>query len=170
MPLAEGVDCPRAASWDPFIAHLHCRDDERSERGPWEAWTLLGGLAASTQRVGLGPLVTCAGFRAPGLVAKMAATADEVSGGQMILGVGSGWNNEELSAFGLPFDQRASRFEESFEIIRRLLAGEHVTLHGRLYQADGAVLYPRPARSPSTQSHGPGALSLPVARSPPLGG
>jgi alkanesulfonate monooxygenase SsuD/methylene tetrahydromethanopterin reductase-like flavin-dependent oxidoreductase (luciferase family) len=88
----------------------------------------------------------------------------------MILGVGSGWNNEELSAFGLPFDQRASRFEESFEIIRRLLAGEHVTLHGRLYQADGAVLYPRPARSPSTQSHGPGALSLPVARSPPLGG
>ncbi|MHB1508101.1 MAG: LLM class flavin-dependent oxidoreductase [Acidimicrobiales bacterium] len=127
--------------------HLLYRDDERSERGPWEAWTLLGGLAAATQRVGLGPLVACAGFRPPGLLAKMAATVDEISGGRLILGVGSGWNKQEFTAFGLPFDQRASRFEESFEIIRHLLAGERVTFHGRFYQVDDAVLYPLPARS-----------------------
>ena len=62
----------------------------------------------------------------------------------MILGVGSDWNNEELSAFGLPFDQRTSRFEESFEIIRHLLAGERVTFRGRFYQVDDAVLCPGP--------------------------
>lgn len=128
--------------------HLLYRGDGRSERGPWEAWTLLAGLAASTQRVGLGPLVTCAGFRPPGLLAKMAATVDEMSGGRLILGLGSGWNRAEFSAFGLPFDQRTSRFEESFEIARRLLAGERVTFHGRFYQVDDAVLRPRPVRSP----------------------
>jgi alkanesulfonate monooxygenase SsuD/methylene tetrahydromethanopterin reductase-like flavin-dependent oxidoreductase (luciferase family) len=78
----------------------------------------------------------------------MAATVDEMSGGRLILGLGSGWNRAEFSAFGLPFDQRTSRFEESFEIARRLLAGERVTFHGRFYQVDDAVLRPRPVRSP----------------------
>jgi probable F420-dependent oxidoreductase len=126
--------------------HLLYRDDDRPERGPWEAWTLLSALAAATERVRLGPLVACAGFHPPGLLAKMAATIDEVSGGRFVLGLGAGWNAEEFRAFGIPFDHRVSRFEESFAIVRGLLAGERVTLGGRFWAAEDAVLLPRPAR------------------------
>ena len=116
------------------------------ERGPWEAWTLLSALAAVTERVKLGPLVTCAGFRPPGVLAKMAATVDEVSGGRLVLGLGAGWNEREFVAYGIPLDSRVSRFEEAFAIVRGLLAGERVTLHGRFHSAEDAVLLPRPAR------------------------
>src|SRR5436309_10461064 len=125
--------------------HLLYRGDGRPERGPWEAWTLLAALAAATERVRLGPLVACASFHPPGLIAKMAATLAEVSGGRFVLGVGAGWNEVEYRAFGLPYDHRVSRFEESFGIIRRLLDGERVTLAGRYWQAEDAVLLPLPA-------------------------
>ena len=129
--------------------HLLYRGDGRPERGPWESWTLLAGLAAVTERVRLGPLVACLGFHSPGLIAKMAATVDEVSGGRLVLGLGAGWNEAEFRAFGIPFDHRVARFEESFEIVRRLLSSERVTLSGRFWQADDAVLLPRPARRPT---------------------
>src|SRR6185369_6381980 len=116
------------------------------ERGPWEAWTLLSALAAVTERVTLGPLVACAGFHPPGVLAKMAASVDEVSGGRLVLGLGAGWNDPEFHAFGLPTDHRVSRFAEAFAIVRGLLAGERVTLHGTYWQADDAVLLPAPAR------------------------
>ena len=127
--------------------HLLYRGDGREERGPWEVWTLLAGLAAVTQRVRLGPLVACASFHPPGLIAKMAATVAEIAGGRFVLGLGAGWNETEYRAFGLPYDHRVSRFEESFEIVRRMLAGERVTLAGRFWQADDVVLRPRPAES-----------------------
>jgi probable F420-dependent oxidoreductase len=123
--------------------HLLYRDPER---GPWEAWTLLGALAAATERVTLGPLVACAAFHPPALLAKMAATIDEVSGGRFVLGLGAGWNDVEFRAFGLPYDRRVARFEESFAILRGMLAGERVTLAGRFHAADDAVLLPDPAR------------------------
>ena len=82
--------------------HLLYRGDGREERGPWEMWTLLAGLAATTGRVRLGPLVACASFHPPGLLAKMAATVDEISGGRLVLGLGAGWNEVEYRAFGLP--------------------------------------------------------------------
>jgi probable F420-dependent oxidoreductase len=132
------------------------------ERGPWEAWTLLSALAAVTERVELGPLVACAGFHPPGLIAKMAATIAEVSGGRFVLGLGAGWNEREYSAFGIPFDHRVSRFEESFTIVRGLLAGERVTLDGRFWQAEDAVLLPAPERSPRLMvgSNGPRMLAI----------
>jgi alkanesulfonate monooxygenase SsuD/methylene tetrahydromethanopterin reductase-like flavin-dependent oxidoreductase (luciferase family) len=126
--------------------HLLYRGDGLPERGPWDAWTLLAALAETTRRVVLGPLVACLGFHPPGLVARMAAAIDEVSAGRFVLGVGSGWNEEEFRAFGLPFDHRASRFLEGFEIVRGLLTGERVTSAGRWWQADDAVLLPPPAR------------------------
>jgi probable F420-dependent oxidoreductase len=127
--------------------HLLYRDDGRPERGPWDAWTLLGALAGVTERVALGPLVACLAFHPPGLIARMAAALDEISGGRFVLGVGSGWNEAEFRAFGLPFDNRASRFIESFEIVRRLIAGERVTSEGRFWQVEDAVLLPPPART-----------------------
>jgi alkanesulfonate monooxygenase SsuD/methylene tetrahydromethanopterin reductase-like flavin-dependent oxidoreductase (luciferase family) len=126
--------------------HLLYRDDGRPERGPWDAWTVMAALAGVTERVVIGPLVACLGFHPPGLIARMAAAIDEISGGRFVLGVGSGWNEPEFSAFGLPFDHRASRFLESFEIIRRLLAGERVTSHGRFWQVEDALLLPPPDR------------------------
>ncbi len=129
--------------------HLLYRGDGRSEQGPWEAWTLLAGLGAVTERVRLGPLVACTAFHAPAMLAKMAATVDEIGGGRLIVGLGAGWNRPEFEAFGLPFDERASRFEESFEVIRRLVGGERVTMHGRFVDVQEAVLLPAPSRRPA---------------------
>ena len=142
--------------------HLLYRGDGRPERGPWEAWTLLSALAAATERVRLGPLVACAGFHPPGLIAKMAATVDEVSGGRFVLGLGAGWNEAEFAAFGIPYDRRVSRFEEAFAIMRGLLAGERVTVAGRFWQAQDAVLLPPPARRTPLMigSNGPRVLGL----------
>lgn len=142
--------------------HLLYRDDGGPERGPWEAWTLLAALAAATERVRLGPLVACTSFHPPALIAKMAATIDEVSGGRFVLGLGAGWNEPEYRAFGIPYDHRVSRFEESFAIVRGLLAGERVTLAGRYWQAEDAVLHPRPARRPPLMigSNGPRMLGI----------
>ncbi len=142
--------------------HLLYRGDGRPERGPWEAWTLLSALAAVTERVGLGSLVACASFHPPGLLAKMAATVAEVSAGRFVLGLGAGWNEDEYRAFGLPYDRRVSRFEESFTIVRTLLAGERATLAGRFWQADDAVLLPMPVESPPLMigSNGPRMLAI----------
>jgi alkanesulfonate monooxygenase SsuD/methylene tetrahydromethanopterin reductase-like flavin-dependent oxidoreductase (luciferase family) len=142
--------------------HLLYRDPGAPERGPWEAWTQLAALAAVTERVELGPLVACAGFHPPGILAKMAATVADISGGRFVLGLGAGWNDPEFVAFGLPTDHRVSRFAEAFAIVRGLLAGERVTLEGRYWQADDAVLLPPPARRPRLMvgSNGPRMLSL----------
>jgi probable F420-dependent oxidoreductase len=143
--------------------HLLYRADGRPERGPWEAWSLLSGLAAVTERIDLGPLVACLAFHPPGVIAKMAATVDEVSGGRLILGVGAGWNEPEFRAFGIPFDHRVSRFEESFEIIRRLFSGERVTLDGRFWRAEDAVMLPKPARRPPIMVGSAGNRVLSIA-------
>jgi probable F420-dependent oxidoreductase len=143
--------------------HLLYRADGRPERGPWEAWSLLSGLAAVTERIDLGPLVACLAFHPPGVIAKMAATVDEVSGGRLILGVGAGWNEPEFLAFGIPFDHRVSRFEESFEIIRRLFSGERVTLDGRFWRAEDAVMLPKPARRPPIMVGSAGNRVLSIA-------
>jgi probable F420-dependent oxidoreductase len=128
--------------------HLLYRGNGRPERGPWDTWTILAGLAVATERVTIGPLVACTGFHRPGLLARTAAAVDELSEGRLVLGVGAGWNEDEFRAFGIAFDHRVSRFEESFEIIRRLLAGERVTYAGQFNRLEDAVLLPRPRRRP----------------------
>jgi probable F420-dependent oxidoreductase len=125
--------------------HLLYRGDGRPERGPWDAWTLLAAVAGVTERVVLGPLVACAAFRPPAVLAKMAATLSEISGGRFVLGLGAGWNEDEFRAFGIPFDRRVARFAEAFTIIERLLHGERVTLHGEFHTLEDAVMLP-PAR------------------------
>jgi alkanesulfonate monooxygenase SsuD/methylene tetrahydromethanopterin reductase-like flavin-dependent oxidoreductase (luciferase family) len=132
------------------------------DRGPWEAWTLMSALAAATSRVTIGPLVACAGFHPPGLIAKMAAMIDEISGGRFVLGLGAGWNRREFDAFGIPYDRRVSRFEEAFGIIRGLLDGERVTFSGSFHSADDAVLLPPPSRRIPLMigSNGPRMLSI----------
>jgi probable F420-dependent oxidoreductase len=142
--------------------HLLYRADGRPERGPWDAWTVLAGLAAVTERVTIGPLVACTAFHQPGLLARTAAAVDELSGGRLVVALGAGWNEAEFRAFGIPFDHRVSRFEESFEIVRRLLAGERVTYSGRFHSVEDAVLLPPPARRPPLLigSNGPRMLAI----------
>jgi alkanesulfonate monooxygenase SsuD/methylene tetrahydromethanopterin reductase-like flavin-dependent oxidoreductase (luciferase family) len=111
-----------------------------------EAWTILAALAASTNRIELGQLVMCASFRSPALLAKMAVTADGVSGGRLVLGLGAGWYDPEYLAFGYPTDHRVARFEEALQIIGPLLRGERLTFAGRYHRVRDAKLLPPPDR------------------------
>ena len=115
-------------------------------QGGWDAWSLLAALAAATERMEIAPLVACAGYRNPALIAKMADTIDEISGGRFILGIGAGWHKPEFDAFGFPYDHRVSRFEEAIQIIRGLLKDGHVDFEGRFYQARDCELIPRGPR------------------------
>ncbi len=126
--------------------HLLYRWEDRPARGPWEAWTLLAAIAASSSRIELGPLVACTNFHNPALLAKQAATIDELSGGRFILGLGAGWNETEFRAFGYPFDHRIERFEEAFTIIRTLLREGAIDFDGRWYQVRDCELLPRGPR------------------------
>jgi alkanesulfonate monooxygenase SsuD/methylene tetrahydromethanopterin reductase-like flavin-dependent oxidoreductase (luciferase family) len=126
--------------------HLLFRFEGEPDEGPYEAWTTLTALAPVVPRVELGALVMCSSFRPAGVMAKMAATLDDLSGGRLVLGIGSGWHAPEYEAFGLPFDHRVGRFAEDLEVIARLLRGETVSLDGRWRQYERAVLLPPPAR------------------------
>jgi probable F420-dependent oxidoreductase len=126
--------------------HFFYRPRDGGQTGYHEAWTLLSALAAATDRVEIGPLVLATSFRSPGLLAKMAATADDVAGGRLILGLGCGWHEPEYRAFGYPFDHRVGRFEEALEIVVRLLREGSVTFKGRWYELDDAIVLPAPAR------------------------
>jgi probable F420-dependent oxidoreductase len=126
--------------------HLLYQGDDLPPRGPWEAWSLLAALAAVTERVELGPLVASASFYNPAVLAKKAATIDEISGGRLILGLGAGWNEAEYRAFGFPFDHRVDRFEEALTIIRTLLREGEVDFEGRYHRARRCRLIPRGPR------------------------
>jgi probable F420-dependent oxidoreductase len=125
--------------------HLIFRRDDRTT-GAWEAWTLLSALAAATRRVELGTLVLCTPFRNPALLAKMADALDEVSGGRLILGMGAGWHEPEFTAFGYPFDYRASRFEEAFTIVTTLLREGKIDFQGKFHEARDCEMLPRGPR------------------------
>jgi probable F420-dependent oxidoreductase len=143
--------------------HLLYRWPDREPRGPWEAWTLMAALAAVTSRVTIGPLVACTNFHNPALLAKQAATIDEVAGGRFVLGLGAGWNETEFQAFGFPYDHRIARFDEAFTIIRTLLREGAIDFDGDYYQARDCELLPRAAAgSPKLLigSNGPRMLQI----------
>ena len=144
--------------------HLFYRDPGEPTWGIWECWTMLAALAEATQRVEIGTLVLCNSFRNPAILAKMATTADEVSGGRLILGVGAGWNEPEYQAFGLPFDHRVDRFEEALQILKPLLHEGHVDFAGQYYQARNCDIVPRGPRREGPPllvgSEGPRMLKL----------
>jgi probable F420-dependent oxidoreductase len=123
--------------------HLLWRPSGAEERGFWESLTFLSALAAVTSRILLGPSVACAAFRNPALLAKMAASLDEISQGRFILGLGAGWYEPEFQAFGYPYDHLASRFEEALQIILPLLRAGQVDFSGQYYRAQNCALRPR---------------------------
>lgn len=166
VPLIEGTMAGDSARWGDLLAfarraealgydslwlsdHLLFRLAGREDQpvGMWEGWSVLAGLAAATTRITLGTFVTCTGFRNPALLAKMAATVDEISDGRLVLGLGAGWHEPEFDAFGYPFDHRVSRFEEAFTIIRSLIQDGHVDFEGTYYRARDCELRPRGPRA-----------------------
>ena len=143
---------------------LFRRPNDPATRGIWESWTILTALAEATRRVELGTVVLCLPFRNPALLAKMAVTLDEISGGRLILGLGAGWHKPEFDAFGYPFDHLASRFEEGLQIIAPLLRTGQVDFQGRFYSAENCAIVPggpRPSGPPIlVASSGPRMLRL----------
>ena len=125
--------------------HLFHQPPSGPRRGIWENWTVLSALAEATQRVELGPLVMCAPFREPGMIAWQANALDEVSGGRLVLGLGAGWHQPEFDAFGFEFEHRASWFEDALNIIVPLLRDGRADHDGR-YASGHTTLAPRGPR------------------------
>ncbi len=169
LPYVEGSMDGRTPRWSDILAmaqmaeavgfdavwvsdHVGFGDPDGEWSGAWESWTLLSALAATTERVHLGTYVLAMPLRNPALLAKMAETLDEISGGRVILGVGAGWNDPEFTSYGVPFDGRFARFEDGLRIISAMLRHGRSTHDGRLNQTKSARLEPR----------GPRPLGLPL--------
>jgi probable F420-dependent oxidoreductase len=117
----------------------------------YECWALLPALAAVTERVRIGTLVSPTSVHHPALLAKRAATIDRLSGGRMTLGIGAGWQVNEHYAYGIelePPGRRVSRFEEAIQIVRSMLSDESTTFRGSCYNLTEAPCDPKPVQSP----------------------
>lgn len=123
--------------------HVGFGDPEGDWNGAWESWTLLSALAAPTRRVALGNYVLAVSFRNPALLAKMVETLDEISGGRVILGLGAGWNEQEYTSYGVPFDDRFRRFEDDLRIITDMLRHGSSTHDGHTIHTRSARTHPR---------------------------
>jgi F420-dependent oxidoreductase-like protein len=116
-----------------------------------EGWTLLAALAASTQRIRLGALVTGATYRHPSVLAAQAVTVDQVSSGRLELGIGAAWFDREHRELGIPFPpagERAERLEEAVEVLKRLMTEDGATFQGRHYRLQAASYHPRAVQRP----------------------
>ncbi len=121
------------------------------EKEVLEAWVSFVTLAARTERIRFGAMVTPMTFRHPSVLAKMAASIDLLSGGRLEMGLGAGWCLPEHSAFGIPFYDWKTRYgmlEEGLEVIKALWTEDNVTFKGRHYTLENATSYPKPAQSP----------------------
>jgi probable F420-dependent oxidoreductase len=135
-------------------------------QGALECWTTLSAIAAVTSRVRVGSLALCNDFRHPGLVAKMAATVDLLSGGRLEVGLGAGWYEAEYQRAGLQLDRpgvRIDRLGEAVDIVKRLLDGEEVQFSGEHYRLEGAVCRPHGRSRPPVWIGGKGDKLLGTA-------
>ncbi len=123
----------------------------RWERGTLDAWATLAALAARTERIRLGALVSPVTFRHPSELAKVVATVDHVSGGRVELGLGAGWNEAEHLAYGFPFPEIGGRMEllaEQLEIVVRQWTEESFGFEGRRYRLEDCRAEPKPLQKP----------------------
>ncbi len=131
------------SAWD----HLYEAPPAGGTLPHYEALTVLGALAASTERAQIGCLVFYVGYRSPGVLAKAATTLDHITGGRFNLGLGSGWHEQEARAFGYPFPSVSTRFDmldEAATIIRSLLTNQRTTFTGTHFSVDDASCLPLP--------------------------
>ncbi|MDQ2950956.1 MAG: LLM class flavin-dependent oxidoreductase [Chloroflexota bacterium] len=133
-------------TWDHFYAL-----QGKEEKPNFESTTVLSALAPLTKKAKLGALVQGVTYRHPAIIANMAATHDNVSNGRAICGIGAAWNQTEHNAYGIDLGtpgERSRRFAEAAKIIRALLDGERVTVDGKYYKLNKAVLNTKPIQKP----------------------
>jgi F420-dependent oxidoreductase-like protein len=124
---------------------------ESSGRGSLDAWATLAGLAAVTERIRLGTMVSPATFRRPSILARMVATVDHISGGRVELGLGAGWNQAEHDTYGFPFPavgERMEILEEQLEIVHRQWTEDEFSFDGRHYRLERSRAEPKPVQRP----------------------
>jgi F420-dependent oxidoreductase-like protein len=150
--LLERVRFAEDAGFDGAWIFDHFKPLYGDPTGPcMEAWTLLAALAASTERIRLGALVTGVTYRHPSILAAEAVTVDHVSAGRLEIGVGAAWFEQEHRELGVPFPgvgERARRLEEGVEAMRLLMTQDHATYEGAYTRLDDATYGPRPVQQP----------------------
>ncbi|MBO0805278.1 MAG: TIGR03560 family F420-dependent LLM class oxidoreductase [Nocardiopsaceae bacterium] len=158
------------AGFEGFFRSDHYHGIDAGDLGyaPTDSWTTLAGLAVQTSRIRLGTLVTAGTFRHPGQLAVEVATVDQMSGGRVELGIGTGWMEREHQYFGIPFPplrERFDRLEEQLAIITGLWdtrPGERFSFDGKHYRLDGCASIPRPAARPAIIIGGGGPKRTPT--------
>jgi F420-dependent oxidoreductase-like protein len=137
-----------AGAWESIWVYDHFHTvPVATDEATHEAWTLMAAFAATTSRVRLGQMCTCMSYRNPAYLAKVAATADLISGGRVEMGIGAGWYEQEWKAYGYGFPragERLARLEEGVQIMKQAWATGRATLHGEHYQVEDAIVRPLP--------------------------
>jgi len=151
-PLRDFAQHIEQTGWDGLWVADHFMPNQEDNSGPTgEAWTSIAALAATVPRIRLGTMVTGNTYRHPAVLAKMAAQVDGISGGRLVLGIGSAWQQNEHEAYGIPFytvGSRLRRLEEAVQVIRSLFEHERTDFDGKFYQIANAPLAPKPVQRP----------------------
>ncbi len=150
--IVETAQAAEASGFDSFwvMDHYHQIWTVGPPSDPmFEAYTLLGGVAARTSRISLGAMVTGVTYRNPAFLAKVVTTLDVVSSGRAILGIGAAWNEEESRAYGYEWPSTAERFErleDALQICRAMFTNEQTTFSGKHHRVEGAYNVPQPVQ------------------------
>src|SRR5436190_8454583 len=143
--LAQHAD---AGPWESIWVYDHFHTVPLpTDQATHEAWSLMSAFGAVTERVRLGQMCTCMSYRNPAYLAKVAATADIISGGRVEMGIGAGWYEHEWRAYGYGFPPapvRLGMLDEGVQIMRQAWTEGRATLHGKHYDVDGAIVQPLP--------------------------
>jgi F420-dependent oxidoreductase-like protein len=149
--MLEVAQAAEAGPWESIWVYDHLHTVPLpSDEVTHEAWTLMAALAATTQRVRLGQMCTCMGYRNPAYLAKVAATTDVISGGRVEMGIGGGWYQHEWEAYGYGFPSAGDRLgmlDEGVQIMRQLWTTGEARLDGKHYRVHGALGHPRPIQA-----------------------
>ena len=156
-----------AAGFESLWLSDHFQRPSGPEEPLLEGWMTLAALAAKTERLRLGILVTSNTFRTPGVVVKEAVTVDHISNGRVEVGLGTGWYKGEHERVGIPFPdppELVDRFEEAVQIVDMMLRNETSSFNGTYYTLQDALTRPRPIQQPrppiTLGAHGPRMLKI----------
>jgi F420-dependent oxidoreductase-like protein len=150
-PIRETAELCDGLGYDSIWLYDHLLGMGSIDSDIFEAWTLMSALSTVTSKVKIGTLVLCNSFRPPSLLAKMAATLDNISDGRLEFAIGAGWFEPEYRAYGYPFLNTVTRIEqlrEAVKIIKALWTEERATLRGKYYQIEDAYCNPKPIQKP----------------------
>jgi F420-dependent oxidoreductase-like protein len=149
LELAKHVE---QTGWDGFWYADHFMPNAPDTSAPWpEAWTTLTAIGANVPRIRIGTLVSGNTYRHPAVLAKMVATLDHITAGRVVLGLGSGWQENEHDQYGLPFyttRERLERLDEACQIIKSLYTNPKTDFDGKFYKLSDASLEPKPVQHP----------------------